>query len=42
VSPPVATEAKLAAPVQGSVIAIEIQPGQSVAAGAVLLLLESM
>jgi len=42
VNPPVATEAKLAAPVQGSVVAVEVQAGQSVAAGTVLVLLESM
>jgi acetyl-CoA carboxylase carboxyltransferase component len=30
------------APVQGSVIAVEVQPGQRVAAGTVLLLIESM
>jgi acetyl-CoA carboxylase carboxyltransferase component len=41
-NPPAATESTLAAPVQGSVIAVEVQPGQQVAAGAVLLLLESM
>ncbi|MFN9104813.1 MAG: acetyl-CoA carboxylase biotin carboxyl carrier protein subunit, partial [Betaproteobacteria bacterium] len=41
-NPLVATESKLAAPVQGSVIAVEVQAGQSVAAGAVLVLLESM
>ncbi|MFM7505463.1 MAG: acetyl-CoA carboxylase biotin carboxyl carrier protein subunit, partial [Rubrivivax sp.] len=41
-NPPVATEAKLAAPVQGSVVAVEVQAGQSVAAGTVLVLLESM
>jgi pyruvate/2-oxoglutarate dehydrogenase complex dihydrolipoamide acyltransferase (E2) component len=32
----------LRAPVHGSVIAIEVQPGQQVAAGTVLLLIESM
>ena len=32
----------LHAPVQGSVVAIEVQPGQRVTAGAVLVLLESM
>jgi acetyl-CoA carboxylase carboxyltransferase component len=32
----------LLAPVQGSVVAIEVQPGQRVAAGTVLLLIESM
>ena len=33
---------ELCAPVHGSVIAIEVQPGQQVAAGTVLLLIESM
>jgi acetyl-CoA carboxylase carboxyltransferase component len=42
VNPPAAADSKLAAPVQGSVIAVEVQAGQQVAAGAVLLLLESM
>ncbi len=35
-------EQDLAAPVHGSVIAIEVQPGQAVARGQVLLLIESM
>jgi acetyl-CoA carboxylase carboxyltransferase component len=35
-------EQELAAPVHGSVIAIEVQPGQAVARGQVLLLIESM
>ncbi len=39
---PLAAESTLPAPVQGSVIAVEVQAGQQVAAGAVLLLLESM
>jgi acetyl-CoA carboxylase carboxyltransferase component len=39
---PLAAELKLSAPVQGSVIAVEVQAGQQVATGAVLLLLESM
>ena len=36
------TTLELNAPVHGSVIAIEVQPGQQVAAGTVLLLLEAM
>ncbi|MEN9627983.1 MAG: hypothetical protein RJA10_1210 [Pseudomonadota bacterium] len=36
------TPVELLSPVQGSVMAIEVQPGQAVAAGTVLMLIESM
>jgi len=42
VNAPAAVDSKLPTLVQGSVMAVDVQPGQSVAAGAVALLLESM